>query len=462
MRHAFIILSYNELALLKRLVCRLTEAPCDIYLNIDGKLALSGEDLEFFKKKASIRYIGTDKIHWGGRSVLSLEMKLLSIAINDGRTDYFHLVSGQDYPVKPVAHFLQYFENKELASYIDCRQATHKEVCDRLLCFTPYDWFDARSSRGKKIMDFLKKYQGKLHLERSLASAPKHLMLGSQWCSLTKAACCFILEFTRRHPQFYRRLNHTFAPEELYFPTILVNYFKEEKVICRNNLRFIRWSMENGNSPANLAKEHFKFLADGHLYFARKMTSEFSPQLIELVDHYLIDNFEEYGRYFAYDGKMTGEIVAFFRDLEVSSVLVVGDSMLYVDAFLGSGFLVNGLVESDLALEMARLFGISDYCQKVVFSEPMEMEEEDRFDVLLLVNRFDKEGRSEFLRILKNLMGLTCKYILLVETEGTDLSDMPSMLRDTSFYTDAVLNKLLNQKIKKQTGSSSVCLLIKQ
>lgn len=102
---------------------------------------------------------------------------------------------------------------------------------------------------------------------------------------------CILLRYTKEHPGFLKRLNHTFASEEIYIHTVLLNYYDEDKICSENNLRFIRWREENGNRPANLGEEHFKFMLDKNHFFARKMVSPISTKLMEYIDYYLLEHF---------------------------------------------------------------------------------------------------------------------------------------------------------------------------
>ena len=47
-------------------------------------------------------------VHWGGFSILRCELFLLKEAINNCDAEYFHLISGQDYPIKPLSSFLDF------------------------------------------------------------------------------------------------------------------------------------------------------------------------------------------------------------------------------------------------------------------------------------------------------------------------------------------------------------------
>lgn len=463
MRHAFIILAYNELELLKKLIARLAEISCDLYLNIDGKMKISESDDLYFKKHSAIRYYQRNKVSWGGYSILQTEMRLLAFAQNEGRADYFHILSGQDYPVKPMRLFLRYFECREKKCFLNCIKASYEKVSDRMLFYKPYDIIQARTLWGDKILDLLKKVQWHLPIERNLSSVPNEVWLGSQWCSLTKAACSFILEYTKKNSKFYRRLKHTFAPEEVYFPTILINDFKDEKLEIKNNLRFIRWVEENGNIPANLGVEHFKFLANKKYFFARKMSMPISSQLINLIDKYLLDGYEKYKKYFEYDNNIAETIVRVLRDIQITSVLVVGERLLYTDALLGSSFLVNSLIFSEQTLDIAQLLGVADFCQLGSWEETMEMDEADCFECLILIN-FLSAAKEKVLWKISNLAGLTSKYILIVEecVRTSVGENLETIAKETLFSFDPTLNRLINARIHIEGSDFQIYLLKKK
>ena len=72
----------------------------------------------------------------------------------------------------------------------------------------------------------------------------------------------------------------TFAPEECYVATVLVNLMDKEDIVPWNH-RFIRWKHENGNRPANLGCEHFRYLLEDEYLFARKSNSHAVRMLLD-------------------------------------------------------------------------------------------------------------------------------------------------------------------------------------
>jgi len=116
----------------------------------------------------------------------------------------------------------------------------------------------------------------------------ERIYCGSQWLSISREATKLVCDYTKRHPSFYNRMKMTFAPEESYIQTVIMNLCPNDKIIYKN-YRYIRWHNENGNSPANLGSLHFHLLAETDNFFARKMDKTCSKELIKLIDKYLLE-----------------------------------------------------------------------------------------------------------------------------------------------------------------------------
>lgn len=73
--------------------------------------------------------------------------------------------------------------------------------------------------------------------------------------------------------------------------TVLVNLMDKEDIVPWNH-RFIRWKHENGNRPANLGCEHFRYLLEDEYLFARKIEQPCSTVLLDRIDRYLLQDRE--------------------------------------------------------------------------------------------------------------------------------------------------------------------------
>ena len=109
MRHAVIIMAHGCWNMLYNIVCHFSRE-CDVFIHIDARSDVSDDVLLRISSLPQVKGLYRKyKIHWGGFSILRCEMFLLREAINKSDAGYFHLISGQDYPVRPLSRFLEFF-----------------------------------------------------------------------------------------------------------------------------------------------------------------------------------------------------------------------------------------------------------------------------------------------------------------------------------------------------------------
>lgn len=290
MKHAILIMAHKDVGLLCHLIEYFQEG-CDVFIHLDKKVGWGHDIIEFLKGYRQVRLVSTEhEVNWGGTSVLESELSLLQTAYGYDAYDYFHLISGQDYPVKPLSYFLDFFERnkgKEFLQWIHIPSPRwERNTYRRFQYFYPYDMAQGRENPRAWVSDQVA-IQMKKGIKRPIPDEFDVLYGSSQWFSITQKAAKVLLEYTREHPKFYNRLWMTFAPEECYVATVLLNKL-DQNDINQGNCRFIRWRYENGNRPANLGIEHFRHLLGDDLLFARKIDRHCSMDLRRLVDDYLV------------------------------------------------------------------------------------------------------------------------------------------------------------------------------
>lgn len=282
-------MAHKNAAQLKRLAAFFVK-DCDVYIHIDRKSLITKDEVGDIQSLPQVkRVLQTHSVHWGGTSVLDCEMNLLKVAYEESDADYFHLISGQDYPVRPLSYFLDFFERnagKEFFNYIHLPHPRwENNTFKRLQYFYPYDWAADRPNPRRWVKEQVDE-QEKRGIKRPIPDMFDHLYGSSQWFSITHFAVKILLDYTEEKPELYRRLWMTFAPEECYVATVLMNLLEKENIVP-DNKRFIRWHYENGNRPANLGKEHFHYLLEKDFLFARKLELPYSDELKPLIERYL-------------------------------------------------------------------------------------------------------------------------------------------------------------------------------
>jgi hypothetical protein len=285
-KHAFLITAYKDpVALLELLRC--LDQDGVVYLHIDKRSVLSDEALEALRHYPSVRLLSRRyRVHWGGSSHVKAILELSRAAVADGMADRIHLLSGSDRPILPTDAFRSYFEVHRSAEFL-----LHFPLptpywkgggLDRLTLYHPLDLLDLRSHRQRAVRDLVLRLQLKLGVHRRLAPLPP-LFGGSTWWSLTRDCVAHVLEQMDQQPGILRRLRMTHVPEEVLFPTLVMNSRFAPQVV-NDNLRHIHWTPRDGQNPAVLDLRDLDAIRSSGKLFARKLEHPTSTSLMKALD----------------------------------------------------------------------------------------------------------------------------------------------------------------------------------
>lgn|GEM_PF-6540180 len=441
MRHAIIILSHCEYWILKKLITYFNDNDFDLYLNIDPKLTIEPTDTVLCQ--SNIRKITRCGLHWGGYSLLNMEMQFLREIAFENRVNFVHLISGQDYPIKPLQKFKEYFLNNPNVNFISFMPGRFDLAYKIMAYYLPYDYLNTNRKRAQAIADKCIKFQNKLHIYRTMHKIPSDIVVGSQWFSITINATKFILSYTKRSPYFFKRLKFTFAPEEIYINNILLHFYHKEE-IRNNNLRFIRWYSENGSNPSLLGNEHLRLIYATNALFARKFNDKIGLSLINEIDKNIINknSYDKVLNYIKYNEDFSKWMIKFVGVLGISSVLLYSPSCLYLDALSTQPILINGMYHDNRLLHFADTIGLSGFYQLGDLREPMYIQENDKFDCLCIINCDHSELVSQ--EIIANMKRLSKHYVLIASPDYDGyLSPLENIFKENGITISSSFNKLL-------------------
>lgn len=448
MKHAILIMAHKNYSFLHHLI-EYFERDCYVFVHIDKKSDITKEEIACLREMPQVAGVYQKySVHWGGFSILKCELFMLKDALKKCDADYFHLISGQDYPIKPLSYFLTYFEENNGTNYLTYSHLPNprweQNTYERFQYFYLFDYFSRRDMAihySNKIMEFQKRY----HLKRRIPDYFDHLYGGSQWFSITRKSVDTFLNFTKRKPSFYNKLRFTFAPEETYFTTLGVNLLLKEKVKVENkNCRFIRWKNENGNYPANLSLEHFHFFAEEDALFARKFDGEIGEKAVEAIDEYLIKNsplkisknggwiYDGYQNY-NYDEDVVSLLYSFCKTHKVNSVVDIGcGAGLYVAALRRLKIPVAGYDANPYTPSLSsRLLPFGDEPCGIV-DITTDLGEEDLFDLVICMDVIQYIPEELTNKVVYNLSCLSIKYVLITRL-GIEKSNMSDIWIENKF-----------------------------
>ncbi len=399
MKQAIIILAHNDIEFLIHLVEYFCQ-DCDVFVHIDKKAQVSGDELERLRSLPQVKEVYQKyTVHWGGFSILKVQLFLLRESFRLSEAQTFHVISGHDYPIKPLNTFLNFFQENKDYNYVAFGRVAPVGIdfssCYRYQYYFPYDYVEERGQLSAKIKRWIN-LQKRFHINRGIPMQFTNLYCGSQWFSVSRQTVQIILDYTDAHPSFYHRLKYTFAPEETYFLTIILNCCSPDKVVNRN-FRFIRWHCENGNSPANLGREHLHLLAETDDFFARKIIPPYDKELIPYINKYLLtEDWTNEGsgwtlKYrslanYVYDPGLTEAIYNYCNMKPCYEVLDMGCGPgFYVAALRRLSLFATGIDANPYTTELSMLL-LPDGDQPCLCANIEDVDVEDTFGFVMCIN----------------------------------------------------------------------------
>ena len=295
MKLACIVMAHRQPRQLARLLSTLRHPRVRVYLHLDRRAPIDS-----FSR--ALAEAGVDDAvllprhptPWGSPQLVDATLDGFSRGLEDG-CGYFVLISGQDFPLRPIGEIVEFFESAGSTSYIEYFPLPDPrwrlEGRDRTDFYT-YTFFGRRETcipRGEDTSYLSPK--GKLLNEMLRARSifkpdrrtPDYVRpyAGSQWWNLSREAVEYVLGFVDRHPDFRRYHEHTLLTEEIFFQSVVVGSgFEGREDLVNDNLRFLRWPVGQSH-PSVLGVDDLPEMLAGGKLFARKFDPEVDAEVLD-------------------------------------------------------------------------------------------------------------------------------------------------------------------------------------
>ncbi len=279
MKICYLILAHNNFRHLDRLIDALNDADSSFFIHIDKK---AGETYTPSLGNTKIIPEHID-INWGGFSMVEATLRLMEYGVeNMPDADYYILISGVDYPVRPKRFLHNLLEQGK--EYIDIAPVPvpYKPV-ERY----QYYYFDF-TRRNAKLYHPLLLIEIALKKLRIKRKPPFRIYAGTQWFALTRKCVEYILKTVKEDKRYIKFFKHTLVPDEAFFQTIIGN--SPFIANAAASLTYTDWKV--ATPPATIEERHIDFLKThiefndeyGKRYpcFARKFNDD-SEQLLEKI-----------------------------------------------------------------------------------------------------------------------------------------------------------------------------------
>lgn len=270
MKIAYLILAHKNPKQVKRLLNNLDD---DVYVHLDLKCSI-----DKFKIEKNNVYFIRDRvnINWGGFSMIQATLNLIESAINNKQYDYYILLSGDDYPIKPLEEFKKFLMNNRTYSFLEY------ESFDEHWPKAKFRYNRYKISESNKI--YIKFIQKILNLIVNKRNMYKNMIAfkGSQWWCLNLESIEYIIDYIKNNNGVLKYFMHTHIPDEMFFQTILLNSSLKDKII-NDNLRYI---ILEESHPETLTIEHYSVIRNlKNKFFARKFDINIDSNILDILDN---------------------------------------------------------------------------------------------------------------------------------------------------------------------------------
>lgn len=294
MKIAYLVTVYDSPRHFQRLANALATPQSAVFVHLDAK-----SDHAPFKaaEQPNVRFVQPRiPVYWGEFSMVRAILLLMERALAaPQRFEYLCLISGADYLIRPVHELHAFLERHAGSEFMNITAMPNERLGKPINRLQRYKvpsgtLFAVKRMRLRRTLARL----GWLPAERDYVTAlgGRQPFGGSTWCTLTREACRYVLDFVARESRFVRFYRDSKFPDEGMIHTILGNSPFAARI--RRNLTYTDWRA-GGRSPVPISQAHIdRFLHDstlaaddgfgpGEVFFARKFGDD-SGHLVDQLD----------------------------------------------------------------------------------------------------------------------------------------------------------------------------------
>lgn len=279
MKLAHLILAHSNPGQLKRLVDKLAHVDSHIYIHLDKKTDITPFRHIADNKKAFFINDRT-KVYWGTYSIVQATINSFAEMLNTGIAyDHINLLSGQDYPIKPIAQIHDFLAANTGKIFMHSLSVEN-------------EWQEALPRIKNYHLNHFKLPVGTYRIEQILNTVlPERKMPSgieavgrSQWFTSSREGIAYIVDYVKKEPWISRFFKLSWAADEMIFQTILFNSPLKNNMV-NDNLLYVDWS-EKKPSPKMLTMDDAAALKASDKFFARKFNSEQDSKVLDYIDNF--------------------------------------------------------------------------------------------------------------------------------------------------------------------------------
>lgn len=257
----------------------------DIFIHMDKKNKLYDEaSVEKLMSYSPIRHTKRTKVSWGAYSMINAELLLLELATSVGVYEHYHLLSGEDLPIKKqdiITSFFEQYTDKEFV-------AVNSDIFTSQYRTRYYHFFrEVLNKKGHNIVRAVNKVVIKIQQFLGVYRNQNiNFQKGSQWFSITDGFARYVITQKAWIRKVFR---YTFLCDEVFMQTIIINspfanklYDHSFREGTNKNARLIDWKR---GKPYVFQYGDLEEIIESDRMFARKFNADIDSEIIEAVEN---------------------------------------------------------------------------------------------------------------------------------------------------------------------------------
>ena len=301
-KHAYLIMAYDNFEQLRKLIEVLDDERNFLFVHIDKKAKQYTPKVKNFlaggASKCSIKIYNDISVYWSHYSQIECELFLLEKAVQEGSFEYYHLLSGQCFPIKNQDYIHNFFADnfgKEFIDYPIYFFNQHQELIMKRVRYYHLFRKHCRNSSNEivnyffrgldKTCVFIQKAIGIDRCKRNNLD----VAYGANWFSITDSFAKYVINSRQFIEKNFRFTN---CGDELFMQTVLKsspfldNLYKETTPTFYGNLRLL--DFHRGN-PYVYRSDDIDEIKKSEYLFVRKVDERVDNGLLELIKAECLD-----------------------------------------------------------------------------------------------------------------------------------------------------------------------------
>jgi len=278
MRIACIIMAHKDPQQIERLIKKFSSFPFDFFIHLDKKI--NKKPFDYLTAIPNVHFTNTRiRVRWASYSFLHAVINSLKeVLANSTKYDFISIMSGQDYPIKPVTAIYDLLETNRGKNFISYEENN--------------EWWSHAITRINKYhftnFGFRGRYRIQFFLNALLPNRkfplPYMLYGGPRAMCMTIGTDCakYIVDFIENDQKLRRFIRFTWGPDEFVIPTLIMNS-KFSPSVVNNNFYYIDWS-KGGPNPKTLTVDDYEILLKSDKMLARKFDMEQDKVILDMLD----------------------------------------------------------------------------------------------------------------------------------------------------------------------------------